>query len=59
MKLQGTLLLNLALGACHSKANNEEASVGSKESCFNQKSWQSGEKVDLCPETNSKDSAYP
>ena len=30
-----------------------------KEKCFNQKSWQSREKVDACPETNSKDSAHP
>lgn len=34
----------------------EEVSL---ERCFNQKSWQSGEKVDSCPETNSKDSAQP
>ena len=41
--------------APHSKANNWGASVCSKERCFIQKSWQSGEKADLCPETNSKD----
>ena len=28
-----------------------------KERCLNQESWQSGEKMDLCPETNSEDSA--
>ena len=41
--------------APHSKANSWGASVCSKERCFIQKSWQSGEKADLCPETNSKD----
>ena len=41
------------------KANNWEAGVDRKESCFNQKSRQSGEKVDSCPKTNSKDSAQP
>ena len=35
----------------------QEASVRRKESCFNQKSQQSGEKVDLGPETNSEDCA--
>ena len=35
------------------------ASVTRKESCFNQKSQRSGEKVDSCPETNSKDSVQP
>ena len=39
--------------APHSKANNW-ASVLRKERCFIQKSWQSEEKADLCPETNSK-----
>lgn len=27
--------------------------------CFNQKSWQSGEKAASCPETNAEDSAQP
>ena len=36
-----------------------EASVSRKESCFNQKSRQSGEKVNSYPETNSEDSAQP
>ena len=34
------------------KVSNWEESFGRKEMWFNQKSWQSGEKVDLCPKTN-------
>ena len=34
-----------------------EASVSRKERCFNQKSWQSGEKVDSCPKTSFENSA--
>ena len=40
-------------------SNNQEASVSRKERYFIQKSGQSGEKVDSCPETNTKDSARP
>ena len=53
------LLLNSSLAAPHSKANNWEASVSTKERSFIQKSQHSGEKVDSCPETNFKDSAQP
>ena len=53
------LLPNSSLAACHSKANNRGASVNRKERCFIQKREQSGEKVDLCLETNSEDSAQP
>ena len=45
------MLPNSDLAACPSKANDQEASG------FNQKSWQSGEEVDSCPKTSSKDSA--
>lgn len=41
------LLPNSGLTACHSKDNNQEASVSGKERCFIQKPWQSGEKVDF------------
>ena len=51
-----TMLPNSGSAACHSKANNREASVSRKERCFNQKSRQSGEKVDSCPKSNSEDS---
>jgi len=51
------MLPNSGLAAPHSKVNNGEGSVGGKERCFNQKSWQSGQKEDLCPE-NSKNSAH-
>ena len=50
------LLSSSGLAAHHPKANNQGASVGRKERCCNQKSWQTGEKVDSCPEANSGDS---
>lgn len=51
------MLLNSGTAAHCSKAHNPEASVSRKERYFNQKSWQTGEKVDS--KTNSKDSAQP
>ena len=53
------MLPNSGSAACCSKANTQEATVGRKESCFNQKTGQSGEKVGSCPKTNSEDSAWP
>ena len=40
-------------------SQHQEVSVSRKERCFIQKSGQSGQKVDLCPETNPEDSAQP
>ena len=36
-----------------------EASVSRKERCLNRKRWQSGEKVNSCPEDSSEHSAQP
>ena len=51
------------MAAACSKVNTPvktpEASVDRKESCFNQKSQQSGEKADSCPKTNSKILLFP
>ena len=46
------LLSNSDSAACYSEPIAREAS-GRKERCFNQKSWQTGEEVDLGPEINS------
>ena len=48
-------LLLLNSGCSCSWLKSQEASVNRKDRCFNQKSQQSGEKVDSCPEMNSKD----
>ena len=53
------LLPDSGLATRHSKASTREASVGRKESCFKQKSQQSEEKVDSCPEIKAWDSAQP
>lgn len=48
---------NLGLAIWAQKPLIQETRVSRKEKCFSHKSWQSGEKVDLCPETSSDDSA--
>ena len=57
--LGSLLLLNSGSAAHAPKPIIQEASVNRKERCFSQKSWQSGEKVDSCPEANSEDSDQP
>ena len=47
------LLPDSGLATHHSKANTREASVGRQESCFRQKSQQSEEKADPCPENKA------
>lgn len=51
--LVSLLLLNSGRSCLQLKS--QEASVNRKERCFNQKSQHSGEKVESCPEMNSKD----
>lgn len=48
------LLLNSGSPACYS--NNSRGKCQQEENCFNQKSQQSREKMDSCPETSSQDS---
>ena len=47
------LLPDSGLATRHSEVNTRGASVGRKESCFKQKSRQSEEKADSCPETKA------
>ena len=51
------MLLNSGLAAGCLEINTQETVTDLKERCFNKKNWQSGEKVDSCPETSSEDSA--
>lgn len=48
------MLPNSGLAVHCSKANTPKTRAGKKESCFNQKSPQCGEKADSFPKTNSK-----
>ena len=43
----------------HPEANNLRGKCQWKERCFNQRSQQSGEKVDLCTDTSCEDSTQP
>lgn len=47
----------LRFGCLLLKRQSFERQVSVKERCFNWESQQSGENVDLCPETNSEDTA--
>lgn len=51
------MLLNSGLAAGCLEINTQETVAGRKERCFIKKNWQSGEKMDSCPETSSEDSA--
>ena len=55
MHVTSGLVSLLLLNSGRSCSRLKSQSVNRKERCFNQKSWQFGEKVDSCLEMNSKD----